>query len=208
MALIGILFFSVVVCACDNNQKHYDKALAQYDALISAHRPLADEQYSEVVKELSVIPSSDPLFPKAKRIIDAIETARKPLPPRPLATVGSGSGDALEQKRGECAELAKAYGEAADGGREAARVKLAACREELERVSAAQAHADEPGATPEVHLMDGGVVETLRIECAQWRAQLTLPNVDRDRVLKSLQLNSDKLKMLDAPPGPCAYDAH
>lgn len=195
--------------ACEDHHARYEKQFKKYEALVDAHTPPSNEAYVEISKELSKIPPDDAAYPSAKKLIDAIAAARAPLPARPLAVAANDSPDPLMVKRAQCAQLAMALGASSDAGREDARVKLAACREELERLDAAQAHADDP-QTPhaEVHLADGGVTETLRIECAQWRAQLNAPNADRERVLKSLQLNADKLKMLDAPAGPCAYDGH
>lgn len=205
MKRLFLVALCLALAGCDDSEARYQKTLKKYEALIDTGKLPKDPAFDDVLHELEANKSE-----KAQKLAQAIKDARGTLPPRPLATAhgeGGGTADPLGPKRAECESLAREFGSAPDAGKEAARVKLLACREELERLDAQLVHAAEPGSDGggESLLSDKGLIEQLRIECAHWRAYMQQgENVDVARYTASLQLNADKLKMLGQPPGPCA----
>lgn len=140
-----VLACALLLSACDSSHDRYDRAVAKYKELIIAQRPLKDPAYDALLTDLDDI-NNGTAQPQAKRLADAIRSLRQPrkLPPRPLAVATGDGDDAVEIKARECAELAKAIGLAADGGRQAAIDRLAGCRRELSRLDVARVHAQDP----------------------------------------------------------------
>jgi hypothetical protein len=115
-------------------------AKARYQQLLDEGARPTDPRFDSVVEELKQVPASSPNHGQAVKMIAAVERARAPRPPAPLAVPNAAEPNenpAITAQRQACEALAKQLGNA-DGG---ARAKLEAaiddCRKKVEQLEEA-----------------------------------------------------------------------
>ncbi len=141
---------SLALSACkkDSGPEHLATARAKYQALILEQRPAEDRGFDEVLSELAQVPADSKAQPEAERLRRAIDSARGPRAPRPLATEERREDPELAKKQVECAEIARALGQTAPSpARDAKKAELEKCRVELEKQLSSSHPGEEDGGT-------------------------------------------------------------
>jgi hypothetical protein len=83
------LLASVALGGCaDDGRATLAKARAQYERLVQEGRLPKDPAFDEVVSELQRVTPGSSSRAEAQRLLGALEAARRPLAPRPLARDG------------------------------------------------------------------------------------------------------------------------
>lgn len=131
----------------DRGAEHYQKARAQYQALLEQAKRPTDKAFDPVIRELSQVSASSAAYPEAQRMLKALEAARQtPPPPKPLVTHAPSAPEPADvaAQREKCIEISQQLGEAKDP---AARARLGnalkVCQLELERAQESH-HSDNP----------------------------------------------------------------
>ncbi len=80
-----LLLLGCAACSDSAPREHLAKGRARYEALVAQGKSPRDKGFDEVLAELARVPASSSSYEEAQRLRAAVETARVPAPPRPLA---------------------------------------------------------------------------------------------------------------------------